>query len=131
MIFYKGIIIKQCYTKNNYPFCQVKYSKDFFSNYTKHSHDMLNITGVVKGKLLIEFANKQNIILEKNIISIINKDEVHRSKSLSKNSYGYYVLYIDNTWLKQVLPFNINIIDNDMRYKKINFFNTKIIFFLL
>lgn len=46
---------------------------------------------------------------------IFSPYELHRTSDLTKNSKNYYVLYFDNTWLKQFLPIKIekNILDDE------------------
>ncbi len=119
--------IKQLYTKDNQHYGQVKYTKEFFSNYSKHSHDMLSITAIESNSVNIEFNGFKDETLSKDELAIFNPYLVHKSTNKSSDKFGCYVLYLDVDWCKDIqknifkenkdfLPINLNILKNKNLY---------------
>ncbi len=119
MIF-KGFKIKQHYLENKQSICQIKYTKDFFSNYSKHFHDKLNINLIEDGEILIEFKNNRKEIMKPKQFSIFRPDEIHQTKPIKKTT-GYYSLYLDNQFIKNYFPIvlDTNVIDDEILYSKL------------
>ncbi|MEA3553279.1 MAG: hypothetical protein U9R39_02620 [Campylobacterota bacterium] len=90
--FIKGYKIKHLYTNDGKLFAQLNYSKDFFWDYTKHSHDMLSLSCVKQGKINIDYMNDGVETLTTNKIAIFNKHQVHCSKQSDIKAIG--LLYI-------------------------------------
>jgi len=124
--------MKKIYDKNNTFVAELKYEEIFFSNYSKHSHEMLSLTLVKEGELNIQYHLKKNKILKPKEIAVFNPHEVHQSKNISKNALGYYVLYLDLNWCIKIqnklfdnntfYPINTSIITDEST--QFNFFKT-------
>ena len=99
----------------------MKYSKEFYSNYSKHFHDKLNINFIEEGEIQIEFKDNRFEQLKADEISLFRAFEIHQTKDLSKDSKGYYVLYFDTLWLEQFpkIHLNTNVIKDKKLYARI------------
>jgi len=119
-LIFEGFKIKQHNLENKQSICQVKYTKDFFSNYSKHFHDKLNINLIEEGEILIEFKNNRKEIMKPKQFSIFRPDEIHQTKPIKKTT-GYYSLYFDNQLIENYLPIvlNTNVIDDEVLYSKL------------
>jgi len=127
--FIKGYIIKHLYTNDGKLFAQLNYSKDFFSDYAKHSHDMLSLSCLNQGKVYIDYMNDEVEILTTNKVAVFNKHQVHCSKQSEIKTTGYYTLYLDDKWcydlqkklcstLDFVRPIDIKLIDSKDIYQQ-------------
>ena len=100
------------YDENNTFFAELKYDEVFYSNYSKHSHDMLSLTAISKGEINIDFHSCKSEVLKTNNIAVFNPNQVHISKNISNLAKGYFVLYLDTNWcikLQNSIFDNLNI----------------------
>ncbi|HIP13333.1 MAG TPA: AraC family transcriptional regulator [Arcobacter sp.] len=116
------------YDENNVFVAELKYDETFFSNYSKHSHDMLNLTAIKEGEINIDFHSFKSEVLKPNELAVFNPHQVHLSRNISKNALGYYVLYLDVDWcldiqknifenLNRFYPIDINILNSQKIYE--------------
>jgi len=94
--------IKLLYDSQNKLFAQVKYSEDIFSNYSKHSHETLNILALKEGCIQVDIYLKESQYLKPKNLCFLNPQEVHLTKNLNKNSKGYYSVHIDKKWCSNI-----------------------------
>lgn len=105
--------MKELYCKEGNLICEVKYSDKYFSNYSKHFHDRLNLDIIEEGTIQCEFKNKRIETLQKNQIAIFKPYEIHQTKSITELSTGYYSLYFSEFFLKKFdYKYFNNIIDD-------------------
>ena len=116
------------YDKNDTFIAELKYDEEFYSNYAKHSHDMLSLTAIKSGEIDIEFHSYKSEVLKEKHIAVFNPHQVHKSTNKSKNTYGYFVLYFDEAWCIKLqnqifdnqntfYPIHINIIEDKEQNK--------------
>ncbi|NQY94339.1 MAG: helix-turn-helix transcriptional regulator [Campylobacteraceae bacterium] len=76
--------------------------KQFYSNYSTHSHETFALGILECGEIEVEFHKlpKQNVY--PNQIIVFNPNQVHRTKKIAENSTGYYILHIHNPWCKNI-----------------------------
>ncbi len=99
----------------------MNYAKEFYTNYAKHSHDTLCISIIKKGKIGIEFHNKEIQYLEPNNLVIYNPLQVHVSKKTNVKSYGYYALHLYEDWIIKIFKniyFEKNVINDKSKYNE-------------
>lgn len=124
MIFLKkGKIILKFYDKKGIVFAELNYAKEFFSNYEKHSHDRLCISGLTKGKISVEFHNQSIKYIQPNQLIVFNPKQVHVCKNSDIKSYDYFTFHFDTQWLKNLstnyqIYFDNNIINNAELYNQ-------------
>lgn len=94
--------MKKIYDKNGYFFAELNYSKKYFLNYSKHSHETLALSILGSGNIEIEFHSKPTQILTPNKIVVFNPNEVHRTKSNAKECLDYFTLHFDLSWCKKI-----------------------------
>lgn len=82
------------------PFLELRYSNSN-AHYKKHFHDTFSI-GINKQGLSIYTNGEKEYTLDKNILSIINPQEVHSCNSCSDVLNIYYMLYLDTSWCKNI-----------------------------
>lgn len=120
--------IKLLYDSQNKLFAQVKYSEDIFSNYSKHSHETLNILALKEGCIQVDIYLKDAQYLSAKQLCFLNPDEVHLTKNMNKSSKGYYSVHINKQWCikiqKQIfkkmnlpyIPISLTILDSQEYY---------------
>ena len=120
--------IKLLYDSNNKFYAQVKYSEDIFSNYSKHSHETLNITALKEGCIQVDVYLKETQYLKPKQLCFFNPQEVHLTKSMEKSSKGYYSLHLNKQWCIKIqkkifkkmklsyLPLSLNILSSEYYY---------------
>jgi len=76
--------------------------KEFYENYSTHSHETLALGILEHGVIQVQFheQSKQNVV--SNTMIVFNPNQVHRTKKVSNNSYGYYTLHINTQWCKKI-----------------------------
>ena len=76
--------------------------KQFYSNYSTHSHETFALGILEEGEIEVQFHKhaKQNVL--PNQIIVFNPNQVHRTKEVTNNSYGYYTLHINTQWCKDI-----------------------------
>lgn len=94
--------MKKIYDNNGNLFAELNYSKEYFLNYSKHSHESFCISIIREGKIQIKFHQKDMQYLENNQIVIYNPNEVHETSSLYKKNLDYYTLHVNSQWCKKI-----------------------------
>ena len=90
----------QIYTDKNLPFIELRYSNSN-AHYKKHFHSTFSI-GVNKEGISIYTNSDKEYTLGKNMISIMNPNEVHSCNSCSEILNEYYMLYVDKDWCRDI-----------------------------
>lgn len=116
--------MNQLYSSENILLAELKYSKNIHTDYIKHSHCMLCIGFIQKGKLEIELDIDNSVILVPNKLILFNPRQLHKTNLLDDKSCGYHTLYINEDWclgvqkdifqdLNSFRPLSINLIDDE------------------
>ena len=115
------------YDKKGDFFAEFYYHEEYFTDYSRHSHDTFGLAIIETGELEIEFHLQGIQYLRPNQIAIFNPDQVHNSNSKKTESLGYYGLHINLQWCKDIqtnlfgthdkfLALTLNIIDDKSIY---------------
>ena len=83
-------------------YAELNYVKEFYSNYSTHSHETLALGILEQGVIEVQFhkQSKQNVV--SNNVIVFNPNQVHRTKKVANNSQGYYTLHINTQWCKKI-----------------------------
>jgi len=89
--------------KNSYgTFAELKYNRECFKNFAKHSHKSFNIVAIADGEINIEYHNQPIQTLSARQIAIFNPTQVHLTSSKSKESLEYYSLHLQESWCIEI-----------------------------
>lgn len=94
--------MKKIYDKSGNLFAELNYSKEYFLNYSKHSHDTFCISIIGSGELEIEFHSSKDEYLSPKQLVIFNPNQVHHTKSKSKSTQHYYNLHVNYKYAKKL-----------------------------
>jgi len=83
-------------------FAELNYVKEFYSNYSTHSHESFALGILEEGIIEVQFHNQKKQKVVANNIIVFNPNQVHRTKKIANNSYGYYTLHINAQWCKRI-----------------------------
>jgi len=83
-------------------YAELNYVKEFYNNYSTHSHDTFALGILEQGIIEVQFHNQKKQNATSNKIIVFNPKQVHLTKKVDKNSYGYYTLHINTQWAKNV-----------------------------
>ena len=119
--------MKKIYDNNGNLFAELNHSKEYFLNYSKHSHESFCISIIKEGKIQIKFHQKEMQYLENNQIVIYNPNEVHETSSLCKKNLDYYTLHVNIQWSKKIQENYIGKQDNFVYIEK-NILNEGILY---
>lgn len=122
--------MKKIYNKNGKLFAELNYSKDYFLNYSKHSHETFVIGIIGSGGIEVEFHTCQKQYLYPSQIVIFNPNHVHSTQSKIENSKNYYTLHVNTQWCKDIqsklfgefhkfIDIKQNILKEDKLYEKL------------
>lgn len=125
---YKRKSIKKLYDKEGVFFAEFYYHQEYFTNYSKHSHETFGLTLLDIGEIEVEFHLQDKQYILPNRIILFNPNQVHQTKSITKKSFGYYGLHISLQWCiniqnklfginKEFINIKKNIIDDELIYK--------------
>jgi len=109
--------MKKIYDKNNKIFAELNYAKNYYEDYSKHSHKTLCLSIISQGEIKIQFHNKSIMSLKPKQIVVFNPQEVHMTKSTKFKTKDYYSLHINIQ--NDVLIQNI-IKDEELYFKILN-----------
>jgi len=76
--------------------------KEFYSNYSTHAHETFALAILEVGEIEVQFHNHSKQDVLPNQIVIFNPNQVHRTKKIADNSYGYYILHMNTPWCKNI-----------------------------
>jgi AraC-like DNA-binding protein len=88
------------FTDESLPFVELRYSNSN-AHYKNHFHDTFSL-GVNKEGISIYTNSDKTYTLDKNMLSIINPQEVHSCNSCSDVLNIYYMLYLDTSWCMNI-----------------------------
>jgi len=94
--------MKKIYDNNGNLFAELNYSKEYFLNYSKHSHETFSIGLIGSGGLEVKFHSHPKQYLYPNQVVIFNPNQVHTTNSKIKNTSDYYTLHVNKQWCKKV-----------------------------
>ncbi len=81
---------------------ELKYNKESFQNFAKHSHKSFNIVAIVNGYINIEYHNQPLQTLYPNQIAIFNPKQVHLTSSKHNERLDYYSLHFQEPWCIEI-----------------------------
>ncbi len=91
-------IIKQLVDTDGHIFAELKYSPEYLSKLSKHSHENLDLVIIDTGEIKIDFYPNTIKHLHQNKIAIFNPQQVHITKNCKEAILQYYSLLIDTQW---------------------------------
>lgn len=94
--------MKKLYDENGKKIAELNYNKEYFKDYSKHSHDSFVISFFTKGEIEVEFHNQSKQSVSVGEIITFNPYQVHQTKSKTKKTFDYYSLYVDEQWCKDI-----------------------------
>ena len=94
--------MKKIYDKNANLFAELNYAKEYFRDYSKHSHETFAIGIIGTGEIGIEFHAQEKQYLSPNQIVVFNPNQVHHTNSKTKKSLDYYTLHVNLPWCKKI-----------------------------
>lgn len=94
--------MKKIYDENGNLFAELNYLKEYFLDYSKHSHKTFAIGIIGTGKIELDFHAQEKQYLSPNEIVIFNPNQVHQTNSKTKKSLDYYTLHVNLQWCKSV-----------------------------
>lgn len=94
--------MKKIYDNNGKLVVELNYSEEYYLNYSKHSHGTFVISIIEKGEIEVVFHSCSKQFLYPNQVLVFNPNQVHQTRSKIKNTLGYYNLYIDIEWAKNI-----------------------------
>ncbi len=83
-------------------FGELKYNKESFKSFAKHSHKSFNIIAIADRDINIAYHNQPIQTLHSNQIAIFNPRQVHLTSTKSKESLDYYSLHLQESWCIEV-----------------------------
>lgn len=92
--------MKKIYDNNGNLFAELNHSKDYFYNYSKHSHETFALSIIEEGEIEIQFHSQEKLYLHANKIVVFNPNQVHITKSAIKENLNYYTLHVDTKYCK-------------------------------
>lgn len=94
--------MKKLYDNQGNCFAELNYSKKYFLDYSKHSHDSFSLCVFSKGEVEVEFHTQEEELVSSSEIIIFNPNQVHQTKSEIKKTEDYYTLHVDTQWCKNI-----------------------------
>ena len=94
--------MKKIYDNNGNLFAELNHSKNYFYNYSKHSHETFALSIIEEGEIEIEFHSQEKLYLHANKIVVFNPNQVHMTKSRVKDNLNYYTLHVDFNYCKYI-----------------------------
>lgn len=94
--------MKKIYNKNNQLFAELNYSKEYYLDYSKHSHETFAIGIIGSGGIEVQFHTYPKQYLYPKQIVIFNPNHVHSTQSKIENTQDYYTLHINKQWCKEI-----------------------------
>lgn len=94
------ILLHKIFTKifvdENLPFLELRYSNNT-KHYKEHIHETFSMGINIKGKSI--YTNKnEKFEFEKDMIAIVNTNEIHSCNPINETPNLYYMLYLDENW---------------------------------
>lgn len=109
------------------PFLELRYVYQVNSCDKKHLHNELTLTAIQRGRITIEHKDESHFLIP-GAISIVNPKEVHCAQLTQEESFGCYVLYLDERWCKNIqnelflkrtdyVPFRKSLVEDKSLYR--------------
>jgi len=77
---------------------ELKYNQENFQNFSKHSHETLNIVAIKKEQIAIEYHKQTIHYLKPKQLAIFNPKQVHLTSKQSHTAIPYYSLHLHSDW---------------------------------
>ena len=84
-------------------FGELKYNKESFKSFAKHSHKSFNIIAIIGGKIDIEYHNQPLQALNSGELAIFNPNQVHLTSSKKPQCLDYYSIHLQMPWCIDIL----------------------------
>ena len=83
-------------------FGELKYNKESFQNFAKHSHKTFNIIAITEKNIDIKYHNQAIQSLSAEQIAIFNPYQVHLTSSKEASPLDYYSLHLQKSWCIEI-----------------------------
>lgn len=89
-------IFTKIFSDKKLPYLELRYSNNT-KHYKEHIHDTFSIGINVEGKSIYTNKNKR-YDFDKNMIAVVNANDIHSCNPIEKTPNLYYMLYLDEKW---------------------------------
>ena len=83
-------------------FGELKFNQESFQNFSKHSHESLNIVAVEKKPIEISYHKQEKQHLFPDQLALFNPKQVHQTSKENKTPIPYYSLHLNLEWALNV-----------------------------
>lgn len=121
--------MKKIYDENGILFAELNYSKNYYLNYSKHSHDSFALSIFSSGDIEVIFHDMNELKVNSKQIIVYNPNQVHVTNSKRDNVKDYYTLHINTSSCKEIQKrlfknkdgflYVQNIIEDESIYRKL------------
>lgn len=92
--------IKKLFLPSGKLLVELKYFNSIYNDYTFHSHTNTCFCFIKKGSLKVKYSDNERYIKSKDSVFVFNAKQIHKIENI--DAKGYYVLFIDDEWVKKV-----------------------------